>query len=159
MSGPTVVTSVSQTSRTVAERRSTPLARAATMLSSVTQPSRRSPSVTRALSTCGCVRSSAASRAPASAETTRGSDTRASRTITGRSPCLERIRDLPDTRHEGRAAKGERLGLGERPDALERVAHEVVQTSAAFLPAPEEALDVLHPLEVGDGHASGVGED
>ena len=51
------------------------------------------------------------------------------------------------------------LGVGERPDAFDRAAHEVAESRANLLAAPEEALDVLHPLEVRDGHAARVRED
>ena len=37
--------------------------------------------------------------------------------------------------------------------------HDVFQLAVDLLLGPEEALKVLHPFKVADGHASGVGED
>src|SRR5262249_34152116 len=51
------------------------------------------------------------------------------------------------------------LGAREREHVAERALHEVDQTRVDLLLAPEELLEPLHPLEVGDRHAAGVGED
>src|SRR5919109_1480549 len=44
-------------------------------------------------------------------------------------------------------------------DLVERARDDVVQLGVDLLLLPEEGLQVLHPLEVGDDHAAGVGDD
>src|ERR1051325_9647034 len=44
-------------------------------------------------------------------------------------------------------------------DLVERPRDHVVQLGVDLLLFPEEGLQVLHPLEVGDDHTSGVGDD
>ena len=44
-------------------------------------------------------------------------------------------------------------------DVAEGLDHDVLEPLVDLALAPEEAGAVLHPLEVGHGHAAGVGED
>ena len=59
---------------------------------------------------------------------------------------------------ERRAAQRDRALLGERPDAVERVAELLREPRADLVAIPEQAAEILHPLEVRDGDAAGVRE-
>ena len=49
--------------------------------------------------------------------------------------------------------------FGIADDGVEAFDHDFLQALVDQLLVPEEALAVLHPLEVGDGDAAGVGQD
>ena len=42
---------------------------------------------------------------------------------------------------------------------IEAVLHHVLQALVHFALAPEKALAILHPLEIADGDAAGIGEN
>ena len=101
--------------------------------------------------------------APASRRSSvRGSATIASRTrsLTGRcrepqsAPATSRI---PATSAALRSESP--CSLREAPDAVERVVELVGELGADLVAVPEEAAEVLHPLEVRDGDAARVRED
>src|SRR5215208_390804 len=73
-------------------------------------------------------------------------------------PHLQGGRDLADRSDERPAPQAHPLLLVQRPDALECVAELVVQPGADLVAVPEQAPEVLHPLEVRDGYAARVRE-
>src|SRR5436309_3925548 len=74
-------------------------------------------------------------------------------------PRLERGRHLADPGHERRVSERDPVALGERPDAVEGVAELVVKPAADLVAVPEEPPEILHPLEVADGHPARVRQD
>src|SRR5262249_45023281 len=111
-----------------------------------------------------------ASCALAPAASVVGSGTIASRTISGLivrilddsgvdTASLERRSDLADRGHHGCLAQRDLLVLGHGVDAVERVAHLVGEFAPDLVAVPEQAAEVLHPLEVRDSDAAGVRED
>src|SRR5581483_10937521 len=71
-------------------------------------------------------------------------------------PRLERRRNLADPGDERRLAKRQPSLLVELPDPLEGVAELVLEPGADLVTAPEQAAEVLYPLEVRDGDAARV---
>ena len=64
---------------------------------------------------------------------------------------------MPET---SAAVRSETLALlREIPHPVERVGELLGELRADLVARPEEAAEVLHPFEVGDGHAAGVRED
>src|SRR5215213_1647338 len=70
--------------------------------------------------------------------------------------------------HGGNAADGEHVGRrahvhlvlpGESEHVTEAARHDLLQTAVDRVLRPEVAAAVLHPLEVGHGHAASVRED
>ena len=49
--------------------------------------------------------------------------------------------------------------LGEARDLVIRAVHDALELSVNFGLVPEKRLQVLHPLEVADGDATGAGQD
>src|SRR5207248_822123 len=74
-------------------------------------------------------------------------------------PRLERAGDLPDRGHHRGLPERDRLLLRHRPHAVECIGHLVGKLDANLLAVPEQPAEILHPLEVGHGHATGVRED
>src|SRR5262245_49904703 len=64
-----------------------------------------------------------------------------------------------DAAHQRRGAEIDALRARHGPDVLRRALHQADQAVVHLLLAPEELLEALHPLEVGDRHAAGVRED
>src|SRR5438105_7550311 len=71
-------------------------------------------------------------------------------------PRLERGRHLANPPHERRVPERHRVALGELPDAIERVAELVGEPASDLVAVPEEAAEILHPLEVADRDPAGV---
>src|SRR2546421_3535888 len=89
-----------------------------------------------------------------------GSGTIASRmTLTDRSPRLERAGDLANSGHHRRLPERDRLLFRHSPHAVECIGHLVRELEANLLAVPEQATEILHPLEVGHGYTAGVRED
>src|SRR5438067_600363 len=136
------------TSRTSVFRVTTPMS----VPSSQTNTARRSASFSRS--------PAAWALSPASSVT--GFETIASRTratLREDPTGLERAGDLPDRRHHRGVPERQLLLLGELPDTIERVAHLLREPRADLVAVPEQAPEILHPLEVGDGDAAGIRED
>src|SRR5215208_6838222 len=129
----------------------------------VTTPLNCSASQTKTARTSGLASRRPASCAVASAGSEAGSGTIASRTrlIGSRvdSARLERSRHLADPCDERRVPQRQALLRREIPDPVERVRHLLPESDARLVAAPEQAPEILDPLEVGDGHAAGVRED
>src|SRR5712691_5564333 len=167
MSGSAVTATGSATSPTAVERGSRPAATTrSTSPSHVTTPTSRSPSTTSTARTSGRVRSSPASCTLAAAGSAFGSVSIASRTrvtpktvLRKQAARVECRRHLADADDEGGAPQGQLLLLGKLPYSVERIAHLLRQPAPDLLAPPEQAPEILHPLEVGDGHAARVGED
>src|SRR5207247_3584972 len=68
---------------------------------------------------------------------------------------LARSGDLVDARDERCVAQGQPALVRQLPDAVERVRELVREPAADLLAVPEQAAEVLHPLEVRDGDAAG----
>src|SRR6266700_2940977 len=63
-------------------------------------------------------------------------------------------------RHDRRRlAHGPALGLRQAVDLQERPLHDLAQADVDLLLRPEERLQILDPLEVGNDHATGVRHD
>src|SRR5919106_255147 len=74
-------------------------------------------------------------------------------------PRLERGRDLADPRGERRRPETDVSLLGEVPDAVEGGRELLGELRPDLVARPEDAPEILDPLEVRDGHAAGIRED
>src|ERR687891_479067 len=74
-------------------------------------------------------------------------------------PRLERGRDLADPRGERRRPETDVALLGEVPDAVEGGRELLGELRPDLVARPEDAPEILDPLEVRDGHAAGIRED
>src|SRR5439155_13012482 len=63
-------------------------------------------------------------------------------------PRLQRSGHLVDPRHEGGLTQRDSLLLGQSPDAVERVGKLLGEARTDLVARPEQAAEVLHPLEV-----------
>src|SRR5579864_3032649 len=64
-----------------------------------------------------------------------------------------------DRHHVGRDPEVHPVALRHGGHVLERMHHDALEPLVHGLLVPEVAAPVLHPLEVADGDAAGVGED
>src|ERR1035441_290727 len=61
--------------------------------------------------------------------------------------------------HVGRDAVVDVVLFGVLNHRVETLVHDLLQAAVHQLFVPEETLAILHPLEIGDGDAAGVGQD
>ena len=86
-------------------------------------------------------------------------ESRAPRPLGVQAALLARDQDPLAGDRERRGAQADLVAVGGVPDLLQRVDHDLVEADVDLVLAPEEAREVLHPLEVADGHAAGVADD
>src|SRR5207247_6466359 len=67
-------------------------------------------------------------------------------------PCLQCARDLVDPGDERGLPKRDPPRPGELPHPVERVAELVREACTDFVTSPEQAAEILHPLEVRHRH-------
>ncbi len=72
---------------------------------------------------------------------------------------LDGLRDAIERHHVGGGAIVDAVLFGIGDDGVEAFIHDLLQALIDQVLVPEEALAVLHPFEVGDGDAAGVGQN
>jgi hypothetical protein len=71
---------------------------------------------------------------------------------------LARREDALAGHRKGGGAQRDLVAVGGVPDVLQRADHDLVQAHVDLVLGPEEAAEVLHPLEVAHRHAAGVAD-
>ncbi len=72
---------------------------------------------------------------------------------------FQRKRDAVDRQHVRRDAVIHAVSFGVAHHFVETVLHHVLQAFVHFAFAPEKSLAVLHPLEIADRDAAGIGQN